>query len=430
MKADLSRLTFDPTRRYSGVLMQQGRVQLDSEWNEQQEIHQHRAQTGARDEIGPRGTPIDRNGGATGFEITDNQGALFIGGGHIYVDGILCVNDRDVPIERQPDLPSAADLTGWLDGAESEESGIRLGLAFLDVWERHITHLDDDRIREVALGGPDTTTRKQTVWQMKVMALDPDNDDAAVLAGYAGLREKSNPSREEVQDLEKISPQAVEILDSLCERGGAALDALGEPPTGTLSAQAEEESGATGPCEIPPGGGYERLENQLYRVEVHRSGNKATARFKWSRDNGSVATGIEEVDVANKEITVKDTGRDEFLSFANGQWVEVVDDDTELRGEYRTLLQIDRPVDHARRIITVRQTPPPIDPSLHPKLRRWDQQKDATADGVVLTDTGTELEDGIEVSISSGQYRAGDYWLIPARTATGDVEWPRAIPGP
>lgn len=24
-----------------------------------------------------------------------------------------------------------------------------------------------------------------------------------------------------------------------------------------------------------------------------------------------------------------------------------------------------------------------------------------------------------------GEYRTGDYWLIPARTATGDVEWPR-----
>ena len=23
-----------------------------------------------------------------------------------------------------------------------------------------------------------------------------------------------------------------------------------------------------------------------------------------------------------------------------------------------------------------------------------------------------------------GGYRAGDYWLIPARVATGDVEWP------
>jgi hypothetical protein len=428
MKADLSRLTFDPTRRYSGVLMQQGRVQLDSEWNEQQEIHQYRAQTGAKDVIGPRGTPIDQDGGATGFEITARDGELFIGEGHIYVDGILCVNKSGgpLPYEKQPDLPSANDLTGWIAGAESE--GFRPGLVYLDVWERHVTHLDDDRIREVALGGPDTTTRKQTVWQTKVMALDPDEDDAELLAKYEELRAKSNPSKAEEQELEQLSPQAVKILDALCERGGVALDALGEPPTGSLSAQAEEESGATGPCEIPPGGGYERLENQLYRVEVHRSGNRATARFKWSRDNGCVATGIEEVDVGNKEITVKDTGRDEFLSFANGQWVEVVDDDTELRGEYRTLLQIDEPVDHARRTITVRQTPPVIDPALHPKLRRWDQREGATENGVELEDDWTELEDGIEVKITSGQYRAGDYWLIPARTATGDVEWPRVDP--
>jgi hypothetical protein len=428
MKADLSRLTFDPKRRYSGVLMQQGRVQLDSEWNEQQEIHQYRAQTGAKDVIGPRGTPIDQDGGATGFEITAGDGTLLIGEGQVYVDGVLCVNESEgpLPYENQPDRPSEDDLTGWMAGAESED--FRPGLVYLDVWERHVTHLDDARIREVALGGPDTTTRKQTVWQTKVIALDPEQEDAELLAKYLELRDKPNRSKAEEQELERISPQAVEILDALCERGQERLDALGEPPTGTLSAQAEEESGATGPCEIPLGGGYERLENQLYRVEVHRSGNRATARFKWSRDNGSVTTGIEEVDVGNKEITVKDTGRDEFLSFANGQWVEVVDDDTELRGEYRTLLQIDGPVDHARRIITVRQTPPAIDPALHPKLRRWDQQIGATEDGVVLTDTGTELEDGIEVTISSGQYRAGDYWLIPARTATGDVEWPRVDP--
>jgi hypothetical protein len=27
------------------------------------------------------------------------------------------------------------------------------------------------------------------------------------------------------------------------------------------------------------------------------------------------------------------------------------------------------------------------------------------------------------------RYRAGDYWLIPARTATGDVVWPRDANG-
>ncbi|MEV6315823.1 DUF6519 domain-containing protein [Streptomyces sp. NPDC051776] len=35
------------------------------------------------------------------------------------------------------------------------------------------------------------------------------------------------------------------------------------------------------------------------------------------------------------------------------------------------------------------------------------------------------LEDGIEVYFAAeGTYRTGDYWLIPARTATGAAEWP------
>ncbi len=34
MKGDFSRQTFDPTRHYSGVLAQQGRVQTDADWNE------------------------------------------------------------------------------------------------------------------------------------------------------------------------------------------------------------------------------------------------------------------------------------------------------------------------------------------------------------------------------------------------------------
>jgi len=430
MKADLSRQTFDPKKRYSGVLMQQGRVLLDAEWNEQQEIHQRRAESGAEDVIGPSGTPIDEDGKATGFEITAQDGKLYVGEGRIYVAGVLCVNDSEdpVPYDGQPHPPNPDDLTKWMDSdsTEPEDGDFNLGFVYLDAWERHITFLDDGRIREVALGGPDTTTRKQSVWQVKVMEIAPEEDDIELLTKYAELRAKAEPNESEGEELSKISPRAVKILGSLCKKGEKTLDKLGEPPTGKLSTRTKEPTGTTGPCQVPPGGGYERLENQLYRIEMHRRGNLATARFKWSRDNGCLATGIEDVDVGNKEITVKDTGRDEFLSFANGQWVEVVDDHTDLQGRYRQLLQIDKPVDHARRVITVKQTPPAIDPDLHPKLRRWDQNGAANENGLRLEKQ--ELEDGIEVEFGSGEYRAGDYWLIPARTANGDIEWPRVDP--
>jgi hypothetical protein len=37
------------------------------------------------------------------------------------------------------------------------------------------------------------------------------------------------------------------------------------------------------------------------------------------------------------------------------------------------------------------------------------------------------LEDGVQIQFSAGgEHRTGDYWLIPARVATGTIEWPQA----
>lgn len=41
------------------------------------------------------------------------------------------------------------------------------------------------------------------------------------------------------------------------------------------------------------------------------------------------------------------------------------------------------------------------------------------------------LEDGIRIQFQNdATYRTGDYWLIPARTATGEVEWPSSEDNP
>src|SRR6185503_2666352 len=90
------------------------------------------------------------------------------------------------------------------------------------------------------------------------------------------------------------------------------------------------------------------------------------------------------------------------------------------------------------------------DSSKHPLIRRWDQREgDPAAGGLTLDKDGDhaalvpasatgqeswlELEDGVEIQFVDPQnsvYRTGDYWLIPARVATGDVEWPRdTVPG-
>jgi len=42
----------------------------------------------------------------------------------------------------------------------------------------------------------------------------------------------------------------------------------------------------------------------------------------------------------------------------------------------------------------------------------------------------TELELGVQIRLKAGIFRPGDYWLLPARTITGDIEWPRTAANP
>src|SRR5687768_9602279 len=87
---DFTRLTFKPERRYAGVLMQQGRVQLDADWNEQIAITARRTQVQATDTFGACAVPRATTPNA--FELTVVPGPpadLGLGAGRIYVDGLL-----------------------------------------------------------------------------------------------------------------------------------------------------------------------------------------------------------------------------------------------------------------------------------------------------------------------------------------------------
>ena len=150
------------------------------------------------------------------------------------------------------------------------------------------------------------------------------------------------------------------------------------------------------------------------------------ATFKWSRENASVETTILKFD--GNTLTVADTGKDEVLGFASGQWVEIVDEESTLKGSPRQLAQIDRGITQAPRQIILTAPVTPVDQTFNPKLRRWDQNgSGADANGIKM-DAGNwlnlDLVSGVQVQFSEGTYQSGDYWLIPARTATGEIEWP------
>jgi hypothetical protein len=111
MKGDFTRDTFDPLKHFSRVLMQQGRVQLDADWNEQASILLHYLRTLATDLIG-------RHGGlGDAFKIkqlkTNGQSISWdfqILPGHYYVDGILCENPAPTAYTDQLDYPLSDDM--------------------------------------------------------------------------------------------------------------------------------------------------------------------------------------------------------------------------------------------------------------------------------------------------------------------------------
>lgn len=418
MQGDFTRLTFDPLKHYSRVLMQQGRVQLDADWNELVEMQLHFLRRLAADLIGPHGGP------GNSFQITTKVengklADLNLNSGHYYVDGILCENEERLGADGKPLATSYYNQPYLrLERAKNKLPDLPL-LAYLHVWERHLTYLEDEDeqrigIREVALRGPDTTTRTQIVWQIEPLALKLDE-----------LNRANTPEKRAVLVDEKLKP--------LRERSRALLAARTDP-------QRREND----PCLISADSRYRGAENQLYRVEIQGEGPAGKATFKWSRENGSVIFPIE--DLQGELVTLKHLGRDSRFGLRPDDWVELVDDEYVWRQSAEALLQI-KTLDSENLQVTLKQSPAAgagQAGAKHRFLRRWDHPQAASAGGLLVAEGNKQnegdwitLEDGVQIlfpapatGAPANFYRSGDYWLIPARVATGELDWPGAPRAP
>jgi hypothetical protein len=434
MKGDFSIDRFDSTKHFNRVLKQQGRVDLDADWNEQASIAQYALRTMITDIFGPAAGPRDN----CGFGVIDwkalsaaDQDALkkagfqpefgdfLIGAGRYYVDGLLVENDAPVAYSAQPDWQGPKLVAGKY-------------LAYLDVWERHVTYVEDDSIREVALGGPDTCTRVKTVWQVKfAVAGGAANPEIAAKMKELKkqLAEETARVPQNAATIKKIEIQLARLSKQLeseptCD---SPLELIRDWTSGAMQARLEPGEFADNPCVLSPESRYRGLENHLYRVEVNRGSQNPANKpptFKWSRENGSVVTRWLGND-GNALIVTSSRG------FSAGDWIEVADTTAELQGNPGKLLQI---LTTDGNLIKV-DSPPAWNESLvNPFVRRWDQQANDELkldEGAIVITPGVgdkgwiEIEYGIEVQFSAGEYRTGDYWLIPARVATGDIIWPQ-----
>ena len=387
MSFDMSRNTFNPFKDYSGVVMEQGRVQTDADWNELLAEESRRARAGALDALGhvfyPTTTPYAFLIAAS---TTGTTNSVNIGLGRVYLDGILVENHgphttavwdpaldelsntpqplpatlapldstNSIPFTSQPNQPGATQPTG--DGPY---------LAYHDAWQRPVTFIEDPELIDPAIG-IDTTGRLQTAWQVKLMPMTESSVPGTVATPTPGsgfepgetvTQTGSSATAVVVGTVPASGPMIVTSISGTPvatgawtgQSSGAVFNPTAAPATVTWSCETPDSaipwpatsgwlsndlisSGPSGPCCLTTGTGYTGQENQFYRVEIHTSGGAqgAGATFKWSRENASVQTSVTAIGTGTNTqqspttvLTVQRLGRDQVLGFKSGDWIEI-----------------------------------------------------------------------------------------------------------
>src|ERR1039458_487061 len=254
MGSDRARISFDPSRDYRAVVAQQGRVTLEADINEETAIAGEALRLETIDVVGPAGTPEQ-----TGYQVSyDAKLGLVVAPGNMYAGGWRLTRDNAVPLDDQPDWLDMLPAIYRSGDAANEEARSRSLVALL-VSEQSISATEDQALREVALGGPDTSARTRLMQHFVRIPTTASLCDAAekdIAATLAKMGLTLDPA-------------------TLALRFDADLKVGFYPPT-----QLDN------PCCPPVQGGYLGAENQLVRVTVS-SFSAPSGTLLWGWNNAS-----------------------------------------------------------------------------------------------------------------------------------------------
>src|SRR5690242_8137534 len=124
MASDRARISYDPTRKWRGLIAQQGRVTVEADWNEAATIDAAQDRAVTRDVVGPVGSP---DGGylvkvgqpssppAATADLTVGKGTLYLGGERLELQA-------DVDVDDQADWLDPISGTLWVAPEPAQQS--------------------------------------------------------------------------------------------------------------------------------------------------------------------------------------------------------------------------------------------------------------------------------------------------------------------
>jgi Family of unknown function (DUF6519) len=399
MSSDRTRISYDKDRQYRSVVAQQGRAILESDWNESQVIASEETRAEALDFVGSNGTPdngyeIAANNPNVPFDFSIKKGTMYVGGTALNEDIAYSEQDKKLDwLDRDPE-----SFPAWVNPANLANANLTTEFIYLYLQEQEISTVEDSALKEIALGGPDTTQRTRLIQKIVRLGVQANDYDTALDIAKEAWEKQGLTFDERTMRLESKTKLKVSY----------------EPPTIPPDL-----------CEPEARGGYLDAKNQLIRVKISASG-----KLIWGYDNASFLYRTKWVD--NKTLELQSRPVDVCHQPKKDKIVEILRSAVDLKkGDYIArsnglMKQLATAYNPDNKRVTIQSTTPlpdsyKSDPQLF--LRVWEQELPFTSgQEVILGDTG------IKVTIqSSGNIHIGDYWQIAVRPASPNEIYPHRL---
>ncbi len=415
---DLSRDATDFRKQYAGVRMQQGRVLTDDDFNEAARLDAEALRRTRLETIGPYGSCdsgfLPANLGTFQGRVTFDlsAGSLELGGLRLELPG-------DEQFHQQKnwlDFDPGADAPLPPQGGKS-----RVDLIWIEAWQQPVSAVEDRELFEVALGGPDTSTRIRTMQRVRIM---PDVGSGDCGEAWRRVCLSWSPLGSMADDMELV-------------------------PQSRLKVTFTEPSSSASLCSPGLSGGYLGAENQAIRVQA-----VSATHFTWGFDNAAPLYRAVLMSEGGSRVKLRllTQPKDAVHWPLKGQVVELLPWGAALPNGERVAAsgghfsRVASSYDPDSQEFTIATAPAAgfdsrwenrtdtgsfytpcivngVDQERFVYLRIWNRGEDLASPALMPLASGNLGQSGLSISFQAPP-RAGDYWIIAARPSAPDVVTP------